>query len=152
MKSNKLPLALAMLSLIGLLDGTYLTWMHYTNGSVNCSLTGCEQVLTSQYSVIAGIPLSLLGAVYYLVIFFLAVALLDTKRWLFLKIIALISGIGVLVSSYLVYLQVTTLKFICLYCMLSATVTSLIFLFVLIGFKIMMQRGDIENTKSNKLV
>jgi uncharacterized membrane protein len=137
MRSNKLPIVLAILSFIGLLDGAYLTWKHYTNGSVNCSLTaGCEQVLTSQYSTIAGVPLSLIGAIYYVVLFFLCIALLDTDRPLFVKLIALISGAGVLFSSYLVYLQVAMLKSICIYCMLSATTTTLIFIMALIGLRI----------------
>ncbi len=129
MKNNKLPLTLTILSFLGLLDGAYLTWKHYSNGSVSCSLTaGCEQVLTSQYSLVAGIPLSLIGTVYYMTLFFLSIALLDTSRPVFLKIIALVSGTGVFVSSYLVYLQISTLKSLCIYCMFSASITLLLFI------------------------
>jgi len=45
-----------------------------------CALGGCEQVLASQYSKIFGIPLALIGAVYYLIVLGLALAYLKLKN------------------------------------------------------------------------
>ena len=47
----------------GLADALYLTIEHLAGRSVPCSVTGgCEEVLTSSYAVIAGIPLAAVGA------------------------------------------------------------------------------------------
>jgi uncharacterized membrane protein len=128
MNNNKVPAILAGLSFAGLLDASYLAWQHYANGTVACSLTkGCEQVLTSQYAEVYGIPLSLAGAVYYAVLFFSAIAFIDIKKIIFLKLIALLSGIGLMFSGYLVYLQLGVINSVCVYCMLSATITLLLF-------------------------
>ncbi len=55
----KLPLLAAVVALCGVADAIYLTVHHYTGEKVPCSIVaGCEQVLTSSYAEIAGIPLA----------------------------------------------------------------------------------------------
>jgi len=45
------------LSFVGFLDASYLTAKHYLNFEIPCSiLNGCEQVLTSQYATLFGVP------------------------------------------------------------------------------------------------
>ena len=63
-----------VLSLIGITDSVYLTVHHYTAEPVPCSIVaGCEQVLTSSYAEISGIPLAAFGAAAYFVAFSLIV-------------------------------------------------------------------------------
>jgi uncharacterized membrane protein len=125
---SKLAIALAFLAFAGLMDATYLTWQHYSGGAVTCSIThGCEQVLGSQYAMFFMVPLSLLGAIYYGLLFFAAIGFIDTKNILFLKFIAVVSGLGVIMSGYLFYLQAWVINSFCIYCLTSAVITVLIF-------------------------
>lgn len=97
---------------IGLAVSIYLTILHYGGGQAACPETGvvnCEKVLTSQYSSIIGIPLAVLG-----VVFFAA----ELVVILFLKnndYFTILSGIGLAVVFYAWYAEYT-LQSICLYC------------------------------------
>lgn len=116
-------------SLVGFFDATYLTVKHYRGAPPGCSLLrGCEVVTTSQYAVIGGIPIALLGALYYLSILLLTAAYLDTRQRCFLKIAGHVTISGFLVSLFLVYLQVFVLHALCLYCLLSALTSTALFL------------------------
>ncbi len=127
MKVNKIVLGfLFALALIGFVDAVFLTVTHYLNVIPPCSIHGCEVVTTSIYSTIAGIPIALFGAVYYLVILALLVAYVDKRKDLFLSIIGFITLLAGLVSLYLIYLQLFVLHAICIYCMTSATTTILL--------------------------
>ena len=71
MNSKILSKLLLSLSLIGFIDAAYLTVSHFMSVIPPCSLAECETVLSSKYADIAGMPIALLGALYYLVLFFL---------------------------------------------------------------------------------
>src|ERR1700722_6181294 len=62
------------LSLLGIADGVYLTIGHYTaHFTYACPTTSfinCESVTTSQYSMVFGIPVALLGLIFFVVMFF----------------------------------------------------------------------------------
>jgi len=78
---KKIAWSALILSFIGFLDTLYLTYEHLTGSAVNCAiLTGCDKILTSQYSTIVGIPLALLGMFYYLVVLALAAHLIQSNR------------------------------------------------------------------------
>ncbi len=127
--SSWLPITLLITPGFGFIDATYLTTQHYLGSPVACSiLKGCEQVTTSAYSSIGGIPVALLGSIYYLTVIILAVCFLDSKKDYFLDIIAKISPFGFLASLYFVYLQIFIIKAICIYCMGSAITSTLIFI------------------------
>ncbi len=110
-----------VLSLVGFVDAAYLTIQHFRGAGLVCGpLWECDVVTTSRYAEVAGIPLALLGALYYLVICLLTVAYLDTKKAQVLNIIAPLTVLGFLSSLVLVYLQVFVIHALCLYCMISA--------------------------------
>lgn len=118
-----------LVSIIGFADATYLTVKHYNGTGINCTLIkGCDKVTASKYSTLGNIPISLFGAVYYLVIFIAALAYVDAKKKFFLNCVVCLSVIGFLVSLGLVYLQVFVIKAICLYCMVSAVSSTTIFI------------------------
>ncbi|MFI5412891.1 MAG: vitamin K epoxide reductase family protein [Candidatus Micrarchaeales archaeon] len=68
MKHNHL---LAIVLFIGIVDSSYLTVVHFMPGSLYCPATGalinCENVLTSSFSTVFGIPLAALGLVWFIV-------------------------------------------------------------------------------------
>jgi uncharacterized membrane protein len=116
----------------GFVDALYLTFSHYRQHELGCSiLTGCDEVLTSEYSTVGGIPLALLGIVYYL--FLLAGTLLwyqMRSRFIF-NSIRVINGVGFLTSLLLTYVQWTVIGAFCQYCILSAIITTVMFALVL---------------------
>lgn len=119
----KLPLLAAVVALIGLADAIYLTIKHYTGEAVPCSIVeGCEQVLTSQYAEIAGVPLAIFGAAAYFAAFSLAIltAFGNRQTWtLFGVQVALM----LIFTVWLIYLQAFVIEAFCQFCLLSAAVT-----------------------------
>src|SRR6185295_6355962 len=78
--------AIGVVAFLGMVDALYLTVMRGIH--VPCSVTGgFHEVLTSEYSEVFHIPLSMIGLVFYFTIFCLAV--LDAfdaahlLRWVF---------------------------------------------------------------------
>lgn len=127
-KNNKTIYSFVLFSLIGFSDALYLTVSHYT-GDITCSVvSGCQEVLVSKYSAVWGIPISIFGAAYYLLIFFSALLYLDTKYKLFAKALSYLPTIAFAFSLYLVYLQIFIIHSICQYCMLSALMCTALFI------------------------
>lgn len=116
-------------SLIGFVDAAYLTAKHYLGAPPPCGrFGGCETVTTSEYATIAGVPIALLGAVYYLAVFLSVIAYLDTRRPGILRMTAGFTAVGFLASLWFVYLQLFVIKAICPYCMLSAFASTVLFI------------------------
>ena len=126
---HKIAILFLVFSFIGFLDASYLAIKHFNGSTLICNITsGCNTVLASSYSEIFGIPVALGGALYYLTVFVLVVAFLDTKKDKILDFISKFAVAGLLASTYFVYLQVVVLKSICQYCMLSAITSTLLFI------------------------
>ena len=126
---SKLAVAAAFVSLIGLIDSIYLTVHHFTAEPVPCSLVeGCEQVLTSSYAEIAGIPLAGFGAAAYFAAFSLALltSFGDRRMW---PVFGVHVTLMAVVSAWLVYLQAVVIGAFCQFCLLSAATTLTLFLF-----------------------
>lgn len=117
-----------IVSALGLLDASYLTYKHYLGGVPPCTIHGCEVVLTSAQSEFMGIPIALFGALYYIVILLLSLAYLVSKKETVLRYAAYFTPAGFLASAYFVYLQLFVINAICLYCMASATTSTILFI------------------------
>ena len=123
------------MSFAGFLDASYLTAKHYLHFEVTCSfLNGCEQVLTSPYSVLLGVPVALLGVLYYLGVFLSAVAFIDRKKPIFLKAVVLFPIVGFALSVWFVFVQAFLLEAFCLYCVVSALISICLFILTLSYF------------------
>ena len=117
-----------ILSGSGFLDASYLTIKHYVGTPINCSfLNGCDTVTTSSYSMIFGLPVALLGVLYYLTVFMLVMLYIDTGRKNLFYGAALITPLGLFASLWFVYLQVFVIHALCLYCLVSAFISTLLF-------------------------
>lgn len=123
-----LLISFILVSFIGFLDSTFLTFEHYNQGILPCYIfSGCEEVTTSQYATMAGVPISLAGAVFYLLIFIAAVFYLDTKNEKALKVLIFLPAIGFLASLWLLGLQIFIIKAICFYCIISLISSTTLF-------------------------
>ncbi len=135
---SKLAVAAVFVSLAGLVDSIYLTVHHYTAEPVPCSLIeGCEQVLTSSYAEIAGIPLAAFGAAAYFVAFALSVltAFGDQRTW---RLFGVHATIMLVVTAWLFYLQAAVIGAFCQFCLLSAATS--VTLFILFAVSLFLRR------------
>ena len=128
--------SLIVTSFVGFLDASYLTIAHYTGLALRCSVfNGCEQVTTSKYSVLLGIPVALLGMGYYLAILLATLFYFDSRKAFLPRYIAWATCAGILASIWFVVLQLFIIKAICQYCMISAITSTLLFIFGIIIVK-----------------
>lgn len=125
------PLAIAFLAIafLGFLDATYLAVEHFRGVIPPCTiLQGCEKVTTSEYSVIFGIPVALLGSIYYLAVMVLSILFLDRKNEKYFLYASYLTIFGLLAAAYFVFIQLVIIKAICIYCMFSALTSTLLFI------------------------
>ncbi|MDP3962408.1 MAG: vitamin K epoxide reductase family protein [bacterium] len=120
---------------VGFFDAAYLTIQHFMNVIPPCTIDGCETVLASAYAEVAGVPVALLGAVYYLSIMVLLIAYLDSKKEALLRWALAITALGFLASIYFFILQAWVIKAYCQYCLLSATTSTILFITAIAIFK-----------------
>lgn len=127
----KLPIAAAIVALVGIADATYLTIHHYTAEAVPCGVEfDCEMVLTSKWADIAGIPLSVFGLLAYLFAFTLAAISISGKR-LTWNVFGIQATMMAIVSGYLIYVQHYYIHAWCQYCLISAATSFTLFLIYL---------------------
>lgn len=127
--SPKLLFVWLALSFLGFIDAAYLTANHYLHVSLPCTIVhGCEIVTTSDYSTAFGIPVALLGAAYYLSVFFGIVTFKETKNTTLLRGISWFTVFGLVASAWFLYVQAFILEAYCQYCLLSAITSTTLFL------------------------
>ncbi|HLM62462.1 MAG TPA: vitamin K epoxide reductase family protein [Pyrinomonadaceae bacterium] len=132
-KVARLPLLAAVVALIGLADAIYLTIKHYTGEQVPCSIVeGCEQVLTSSYAEIAGIPLAIFGAAAYFAAFSLAILAAFGNRSMW-TLFGIQVSLMLIFTAWLVYLQAFVIEAYCQFCLLSAAITLTLVIIYLIS-------------------
>ena len=130
---KKIYVVAALLALVGLADALYLTIEHLTGQSVRCTIiSGCSAVLSSQYAMVAGIPLAAIGAAAYFTVFSLAILALFGYR-IAGKLLLPVVGAMFLVTLWLIYLQAFVIREFCQYCLLSALITTTLLVVVLLG-------------------
>lgn len=128
-------MAVAVLALIGVLLSTYLTLYKLGFiGTLACGTGSCETVQASKWAVFMGVPVPFLGLVGYALI--LGAALLglqqtwfDNRRVAF-ALYGLATGAFVF-SLYLSYLEQFVIHAWCRWCIVSAVIATLIWLFSL---------------------
>ena len=117
-----------IVALIGFADSVYLTIEHFQGVIPPCSITGgCERVLTSSYASIFGIPTSILGIIYYLLILVGLFTYFESKNTNVLKWTFLFTTVGFGFSLWFVFLQIFVIHSYCAYCLGSAITSTLLF-------------------------
>lgn len=125
-----------ILVLIGLTDAAYLSALHFYQAEPGCSLiTGCDAVLSSEYSVVLGIPLAYGGLAYYLILLISVLVYYQYEIKKALQVLFIVNLLGFLSSLWLVYIQAFVLEAFCQYCLISALTTTLALLTLTIGLR-----------------
>jgi len=126
---------LIVLGLLGFLDTAYLVWKGKKKKSLVCPIgQDCNQVLESKWNKIFFVKNDVLGLLFYIGIIVGAVLLLLEFNEKVKMVLIFASGIGVLFSGFLVFIQVKVIKNYCFYCLISAFISVLIFLNLLLLF------------------
>lgn len=120
---------------LGFADAAYLTVEHYGNKIPPCSIGSCETVLSSSFAVVAGIPVALGGAIYYLLILILLKVYIDTKNEKILRSALVFTTAGLLATIYFFILQAFVLHAFCIYCIGSALTSTTLFATAIYIFK-----------------
>jgi uncharacterized membrane protein len=128
------------LGLVGLADSLYLLFERATGSPVRCGPFGggCNVVATSPYAAIYGVPVALLGALFYggLAVGALLLYRRPSDR-LALAGVAL-TALGFAASMYFDYLQLFVIVAYCIYCQLSMIVSVSAFA---LGLAVWRERG-----------
>ena len=115
--------AIAAIATIGLIDALFLTVKHLNGEMVKCTVTsGCDEVLSSSYASVVGIPLSILGLVAYATVFSLGV-LASFGYGAAAKLMTPLIVVMLVMTCWLLYVQSAILEHFCQYCLISAAVT-----------------------------
>jgi len=133
-----LPALTLLLAVAGIAVAAYLTDAHYNEHLVlACPDTGtinCAAVTTSPESKVFGIPVALLGLLYFVSIPVLLVpAAWRSPSVLIRRGRMLASGVGVLFILWLIYAELFRIEAICLYCTAVHVITVLLFAVVAVG-------------------
>jgi uncharacterized membrane protein len=137
-------LLIGAIAAVGIADTGYLTSVKLAGNGVACSSEGCNQVLSSPYANVFGLPLTLFGLLAYVAIAILALAPLvipaqNNKKfqgqlqdltWLG---IFLGSTAMAVFSGYLMYLLAFVIQAACPFCIVSAICSFSIWILTLLG-------------------
>lgn len=116
----------ALVSLAGLADATYLTVQNLAGETAICGGSpDCFRVLGSVYSKIAGIPVAAFGAIAYFAVFafgtFAAFGYRRARSFLAVTVLMMF-----LATLWFLFVQAFLLHAFCRYCLFSAAITFLL--------------------------
>lgn len=121
-----------VLSVLGLGVAGYLTYEHFTSSTtLACSDNGvvnCLKVTTSSYSAVAGVPVAVLGLVFFAVMLVLQLPPVWRRPEPAIRIGRLawaVVGLGTVL--YLLYAELFSIDAICLWCTAVHVLTLLLF-------------------------
>ncbi|MEK6872903.1 MAG: vitamin K epoxide reductase family protein [Nanoarchaeota archaeon] len=122
---------LIIFAVLGIINTCYLILNRIKKKSLICPINGdCNKVVKSKYSHIFYVYNDNLGFIYYLLVLITAIFLFSSKNTLFFM--KIISGIALLVSIFLFFIQARVLKSHCFYCSLSNLLNLAIFAIFLV--------------------
>ena len=129
----------ATLSLAGIFVALYLLLYKLgIVGNLACSIGSCETVNLSKWATFLGAPVAAWGVGFYVVMFVLALASLQDRYVESVgmsKVLALVSGSGFAFSAWLTYLELFVIHAVCQWCVVSAIIVTLIFVFALLDLR-----------------
>jgi uncharacterized membrane protein len=126
--------AIVLIALVGLFVAVYLLlYQMGFYGALMCGAGSCEVVQASKYARFLGLPVPLLGTLWYagvLVLAFLTLGPASGRRWTEVLLVLAATG-GLLFSIYLTGIELFVLHALCMWCVVSAILTVAIFVLAL---------------------
>ena len=130
---------IAALALGGVGLATYLAMYKLGMiGTLACTIGHCETVNLSRWATLVGIPVAVWGVGFYVVLFLVAF-FGTTERfvnatWVSHALLAL-TGWGVVFSAWLTYLELYVIKAVCMFCVISAILVTVLFLLSVVEWR-----------------
>lgn len=119
MSDRLLRAAAALVAIAGLSVAGYLSWVYYADTSVICVAGGgCEEVQSSDYAALLGIPVAVLGFGAYATILALVAWDAPVAR----LSAASLALFGMLFSAYLLAVQLFVIDAVCVWCIANDVV------------------------------
>jgi len=137
-KATFAPYLMLVFAFIGIADAFYDSYAVYAGQLLWCPppIDGCNTVANSPYARIFGVPLGYFGLIIYLHMFALAAILAFDPFSRGLRAGALLyAALGVFSSICFMYIQITYIHAFCIYCLISAVLTLLLFIAALAHFR-----------------
>ena len=133
----------ALVALAGVFVALYLTLykLGYI-GTMACAVGSCETVQTSKWATFLGLPVGAWGVGYYLVVLTLALMGLSGRFVESARLsdtLVALTGLGLLFSLWLTYLELFVIHAICQWCVISAILATILFVLS------WLDRRDIKN-------
>lgn len=121
----------ALVALAGVFVALYLTLykLGYI-GTLACSVGSCEAVQTSKWATFLGVPVGAWGVAYYVGVLVVALAGLSpsmSERIGISHLLVVMTGVGLLFSLWLTYLELFVIHAICQWCVISALLATTLF-------------------------
>lgn len=139
------PIASLLLSVYGLGASIYLTITHFEPKALACVSNGtfnCEKVTQSPQSVIFGIPVAILGLLFFvpMLVACLPVAWRTSDRRVHVARLAMaVTGVGMII--YLIVAELFIIKAICLWCSSVHIATLILFVIIATSAPIVLAPG-----------
>ncbi|MDB4892253.1 MAG: Vitamin epoxide reductase [Gemmatimonadetes bacterium] len=121
----------ALVALAGMFVALYL--MLYKLGYIGtlaCAVGSCETVQTSKWATFLGLPVAAWGVAYYVAILGVSLAGLMpafAERRSVSQLLVVMTGVGLLFSLWLTYLELFVIDAICQWCVISAILATALF-------------------------
>jgi uncharacterized membrane protein len=131
-----LRMSAALTALTGVFISAYL-WLYKLGkiGTLTCGTGGCETVQLSPYSRFMGLEVAAIGAVGYTLLLVLSLASLNARPAVAARLITaliVLSGMALLFTLYLKYLELFVIHAICRWCVASAVLILVFFVLVVL--------------------
>lgn len=131
-----LRMSAALTALAGVFISAYL-WLYKLGkiGTLTCGTGGCETVQLSPYSRFLGLEVAAIGAVGYALLLVLSLVSLNARPALAARLITalvVLSGMALLFTLYLKYLELFVIHAICRWCVASAVLILVFFVLVVL--------------------
>lgn len=131
-----LRMGAALTALTGVFISAYL-WLYKLGriGTLTCGTGGCETVQLSPYSRFMGIEVAAIGALGYTLLLVLSLASLNARPAVAARLITalvVLSGMALLFTLYLKYLELFVIHAICRWCVASAVLILVFFVLVVL--------------------
>jgi len=140
------PITTLVLSLVGLGVSTYLTITHFDKVALVCSSNAtinCEKVTTSPQSEILGIPVAMLGLLFFvpMILLCLPAAWRSADRRIHLaRLVLSVTGVGMIL--YLIIAELFIIKAICLWCSSVHLITFVLFVIIVTSAPLVLAQDD----------
>ena len=122
---RRLGRAAMMLSLVGIVLASYLTYAHINTNALVCGLGDCQSVQASEFATIGPVPVAVLGLLMYAITFVCTLVVWRTPAlavpgWTVAFATCLA---GSVYAIYLTWIEVAVIHAICQWCVASAILT-----------------------------